>query len=96
MFIDIQHKVPVVAFHRKPRISLSGMQENPIIHTLIRPVGWIKTNVLPIHLLYRKSRNSVVNSWELTPLRRHKRRQLSIWLTLTWLLNGDSYVKINR
>ena len=32
--------------------------------------------------------------WELTSLRRHIRRQLSIWRTSTWLVNGASYLKI--
>ena len=33
---------------------------------------------------------------ELTSLRRHIRRHLSIWRTSTSLLNGDSFVKIKR
>ena len=37
--------------------------------------------------------------WELTSLRRHIRRQFSKWRTQrigTWLVHGDSYIKIRR
>ena len=35
-----------------------------------------------------------LRNWELTSSQCHIRHQLSIWQTSTWLVNGNSYIKI--